>query len=71
MLSEKNPVFVESGRRGARVRWGDTPRVVRMDQLRPEEAAVVHALLKLAASRDADGPETEMTAQSSASPTAD
>lgn len=44
-----NPVFVESGRRGARLRWGP-PRVVRLDELTPEMRAVVLALIAAARS---------------------
>lgn len=37
-------VFVESGRRGARKRWGPQ-RVVRLDELDPAVANVIRALL--------------------------
>ncbi len=39
-----NPVFVESGRRGARSRWGP-PRTVRLDSLTIAQRAVVMALI--------------------------
>ena len=51
MSETKNPVFVESGRRGARKRWGD-PRVLRLDQLDPDERRLIQAIL--AAKRNAD-----------------
>ena len=40
----KNPVFVESGRRGARKRWGE-PRTVKLDDLSPEQRRLVFLLL--------------------------
>ena len=46
----KNPVFVESGRRGARVRWGP-PRHARLDHLTPEQRALVLALIEAARAR--------------------
>ncbi len=46
MLAEaKDPRFVESGRRGARKRWG-AQRVVRIDELHPAVAAAVRALIQ-------------------------
>ena len=50
-VSDKNPVFVESGRRGARKRWGP-PRVLRLDELDNDERRLIEALL--AAKRNAD-----------------
>jgi hypothetical protein len=41
-----NPVFVESGRVGARRRWGPT-RVVRLDDLNPDERNAVVTLVRL------------------------
>lgn len=41
----KNPVFVESGRAGARNRWG-APRVVRLDELTPAQRDLVLALVQ-------------------------
>ena len=35
----------DAGRLGARRRWGDQPRVVRLDELSPEQRAVVIALI--------------------------
>lgn len=49
----KNPVFVESGRRGARRRWGDTPRVVRLHELTNSQKRLVLALID-AARREAE-----------------
>jgi hypothetical protein len=43
----KNPVFVESGRRGARQRWGE-PRVLRLDELTAEQRHLVLALVEAA-----------------------
>lgn len=48
----KDPTKVRAGTLGARSRWGDQPRVVRMDALLPEERAVVLALLALKRSRE-------------------
>jgi hypothetical protein len=41
---QKNPVFVESGRRAARARWGER-RHLRLDKLTPMAAAIVRALI--------------------------
>lgn len=43
----KNPIFVESGRLGARTRWGP-PRTVRLDDLTLEQARLVRALVEAA-----------------------
>lgn len=40
----KNPTLVEAGRRGARKRWGEQ-RVVRLDELDPDTARLIRALL--------------------------
>lgn len=63
MVAPKNPIFVESGLRGARQRWGEQ-RTVRLDQLEPPVAAAVRALIsaneaakKAADVAHADGPE--------------
>jgi hypothetical protein len=45
MSAEKNPVFVESGRRAARKRWGEQ-RILRLDELRPEARRLVMALVE-------------------------
>jgi hypothetical protein len=43
-------VFVEAGKRGARRRWGDTPRVVRLDDkaLTPEMRHLLATLVQAA-----------------------
>lgn len=41
----KNPLFVESGREGARRRWGP-PRVIRLDELTAPQRALVVALVE-------------------------
>ena len=51
---EKRAVFVESGRRGARRRWGE-PRIVRLDQLSGPQRKLVLALVdQLAPTRERD-----------------
>jgi hypothetical protein len=53
-VRQKDARFVEAGRRGARRRWGEHGRIVRIDALTREQAAVVVALVaaqKLANSR--------------------
>lgn len=45
LLATKNPVFVESGRRGARSRWGPE-RVARLDSLDPRVREAVLALIR-------------------------
>lgn len=45
---DKNPVFVEAGRRGARRRWGAEPRIVRLDSLTPPQRRLVLALVDAA-----------------------
>lgn len=47
LLSTKNPVKVRAGQIGARVRWG-APRLVRIDDLSPEQARLVRALVEAA-----------------------
>jgi hypothetical protein len=42
---DKNPVFVESGRRGARKRWGE-PRVVRLGELPEAERRIILSLVE-------------------------
>jgi hypothetical protein len=44
---EKNPAKVAAGRAGAASRWGP-PRVVRIDQLTPEQRRLVVALIEAA-----------------------
>jgi hypothetical protein len=41
----KNPLKVAAGRAGARVRWGDEPRHIRLDELDPATARLVRALI--------------------------
>jgi hypothetical protein len=43
-MSGGNPVFVESGRRGARRRWGPQ-RIVRLDELTADQRAIVQAVI--------------------------
>ncbi len=43
-----HPASVESGRRGAQRRWGETPRVVRLDELSPPQRRLVLALVDAA-----------------------
>lgn len=50
MRSDKNPVFVEAGKRGAEQRWGP-PRSCRLDGLDPDERRVVLAFAELARKR--------------------
>jgi hypothetical protein len=49
----KDPVFVESGRRGAEKRWADPGKrvAVRIDSLTIEQRALVMALVEAARSR--------------------
>jgi hypothetical protein len=53
---DKNPVYVEAGRRGARKRWGE-PRVLRLDQLDTDERRLIAAILN--AKRNADAADEE------------
>ena len=41
-------VFVDAGRRGARRRWGEHSRIVRLDALDDEQRALVHAFVRMA-----------------------
>jgi hypothetical protein len=45
VLSIKDPVFVEAGRRGAATRWGP-PRRARLDDLSPAQRGLVLALIE-------------------------
>ncbi len=47
LSGDKNPVFVESGRRGGRKRWGEQ-RVLRLDSLTTEQRRLVLALVDAA-----------------------
>ena len=58
----KNPVKVRAGQIGARVRWGETPRVVRMDSLDPAVKDAVNALLRLDQARRERGTGQETPA---------
>jgi len=53
--SAKDPRFVESGRRGARRRWGEQ-RIARLDELRPEARRLVLALIAAAKSEETESP---------------
>ena len=46
-VAEKNPVFVDAGKRGALKRWGE-PRVVKIADLSPETRRLVIALVEAA-----------------------
>jgi hypothetical protein len=59
-VTEKNPVFVEAGRRGARRRWGEV-RVVRLAELDGDTARLIRALL--AQKKAAPVSETSGTAE--------
>lgn len=54
--SDKNPVFVEAGRRGALKRWGGPPRTVRLDALTPDQRRLVLALVDAARAQTQEGP---------------
>lgn len=41
----KNPAKVRAGKIGAVTRWGDTPRVVRLDALTPAQRRIVLSLI--------------------------
>lgn len=43
---------VEAGRLGARARWGEQPRIVRLDALTPDQRAVVLALVAAEAAKN-------------------
>ncbi len=51
MPDPKNPVLVEAGKRGARSRWGEQPRLIRLDSLTSEQRRLVVALVEAAKSR--------------------
>jgi hypothetical protein len=56
VLDSRDPSKVRAGRIGARARWGDTPRVVRLDSLDPFARDAVLALIRLdEAKRARDG----------------
>ncbi len=43
----KDPVLSEAGKRGAKIRWGEQPRIVRLDELSPNERRLVVELVEL------------------------
>jgi hypothetical protein len=61
-VSVKNPVFVESGRRGMRARWGP-PRLCRLDSLTGPQRDLIIALVQTMKAPTSDGhiPEAGMT----------
>ena len=66
----KDPIYVESGKRGAERRWADpaTRKVVRIDSLTPEERAVVLALVAAKKSATAtNGDALEVRSESTTS----
>jgi hypothetical protein len=54
----KNPVKVKAGTIGARTRWGPL-RVVRLDELTPNQRNLVLTLIREMGGRDAKAPPTE------------
>jgi hypothetical protein len=46
-VSTKDPVLSAAGRLGARRRWGDAPRVVRLSDLSPDQARLTLSLVEL------------------------
>jgi hypothetical protein len=44
----KDPIKVRAGQTGARKRWGEEPRVVRLDDLTPAQRRLVLALVEAA-----------------------
>ena len=44
----KNPAKVAAGQAGARARWGDLPKTVRLDELNADERRLVLALVNAA-----------------------
>lgn len=55
-------VFSEAGKRGARRRWGEHSRIVRLDALDPEQRALVHAFIRMAEAVAAKNAQTEQAA---------
>jgi hypothetical protein len=58
----KDPTKVRAGRIGAQTRWGDTPRVVRLDDLTAPQRRLVLALVDAARKEAAPVSETSGTA---------
>ena len=54
--TDKDPAKVRAGQLGARKRWGD-PRILRLDQLDPDERRLIQAILT--AKRNADSGKAE------------
>jgi hypothetical protein len=53
----KNPVYVESGRLGARRRWGThAPKIVRLTDLTEAQRRLVVALIEAAKAEPSDEP---------------
>ena len=48
LIPEKDPAKVRAGQIGARIRWGGTPRVVRLDSLTAPQRRLVLALIDAA-----------------------
>ena len=46
-MTDKNPVKVRAGQVGARKRWGDYPRILRLDELPLEKRRIILALVDL------------------------
>ena len=55
----KDPAKVRAGRIGATVRWGDTPRVIRLDSLPPDQRRAIVAYLAVAQSVEKAAPDVE------------
>jgi len=54
-IKDRNPDRVRAGRLGAVKRWGEIPRVVRIDKLTDQQRRVVLALIDLADAKTAEG----------------
>jgi len=48
MSTTKDPVKVAAGKIGARTRWGEQPRVVRLDELTADQRRLVLTLVEAA-----------------------
>lgn len=55
--------FVDAGRLGAKKRWGEEPRVVRLDDLAPAQRRLILALVNAARHEAAREPESDAPAQ--------
>jgi len=56
-IATKNAAKVRAGHIGARTRWGDTPRVVRLDELTAPQRRLVLALVDAARQEAAREPQ--------------